>query len=59
LKLFGEVHSFSTHTTDDGFYRFPNLQDSEVRIQVVWEDGSLSPFTTLTMMQSHDLDFMK
>ncbi len=59
LQLFGEIQGLITHTTEDGFYRFSNLKEDEVRLQVIFSDGSRSDFVTLTVPPSREMDFMK
>jgi len=58
VRLFGETEAFAIFSDETGFYRFPNLVWGVVRLQVVWQDGSLSPFSTVVVPPSEEVDFM-
>ena len=59
LRLYGEERDMTVFSNEDGFYRFPNLEWGTVRIQALWPDGTLSPFTTLAVPPSDEVDFME
>ena len=59
ISLFGEAQVVTTFTDEDGFYRLPNLEWGMVRLQAVWPDGALSPFRTLEVPPSDEVDFMQ
>ena len=57
IRLLGENQAFSAFSDKEGFYRFPNLEWGEVRLQAIWSDSSASPFVTLTVPGSQEVDF--
>jgi subtilisin family serine protease len=59
LRLFGEVETLTVMTNEDGFYRFPNLEWGTVRLQVIWEDGTMSAYRTLEVPPSEGADFVE
>lgn len=59
LRLFGEEQALTVFSDEDGFYRFPNLSWGTVRLQVVWENGTVSEYRTLEVPPSEGVDFME
>lgn len=56
LRLYGEEQALATFSDEDGFYRFSNLSWGTIRLQAVWSDGKTSPFVTLMVPPSEDVD---
>ncbi|MBU1880717.1 S8 family serine peptidase, partial [bacterium] len=57
IRLEGAWQSLTTTTTDEGFYRFPNLRMGEVQVQAIYPDGIASSAVTLTVPLDCEIDF--
>ncbi|RJP81438.1 MAG: hypothetical protein C4524_01755 [Candidatus Zixiibacteriota bacterium] len=59
IRLQGPDGEQTVTTDEEGFYRFSNLEEDEVQVRAVWDDGEASEWVTLDLPGSEELDFKK